>query len=265
MRTSGAATGRDESAGAMVNARTVLRRGALVERPAPYNAPAIHAHLLALRQHGFEAAPTPISLTADGREQLTFIPGDVAVPPYPAWALTTDSLVSVGKLLRRMHEAAAAIAIDTRAEWSRDLADPYAEPAGGVVLCHNDVSMGNVVFQDGQAIALIDFDMMAPGRPLWDVAVAARYWAILANPASAPARLRVLADSYGLSARQRAELPVVVEQVTETCRTVVAARVADGDPQFVKTLAERGGWERWDRMQAWLAANRSAFTAALLD
>ncbi|MFD0024440.1 phosphotransferase [Streptomyces sp. NPDC058382] len=257
-------------AGGMVNTGAVFRRGDLVERPAPPNASALHAHLLALKEHGFDAAPVPVGLGADGREQLTFVPGEVALPPFPPWAMTTTALESVGVLLRRLHEAGAAVAVDPDARWPQDLADPE----GGTTLCHNDVCPENVVFRDGRAAALIDFDLTAPGRPLWDVAMAARYWVPMLDPVSAsalhpagldaPARLRVLADGYGLSARDRAELPVAIEQATETCRAFVARRVADGDPVYCQVLAERGGWRRWDRMQAWLADHRETFTVALL-
>lgn len=255
--------------GGMMNAGAVFRRSALVERPAPRTARALHAHLHALKEHGFDAAPTPVRLTSDGREQLTFLPGDVALPPFPRWAMTEPALRSVGELLRRLHETGAAVGVDTGVEWPRDLADPE----GGSVLCHNDVCPDNVVFRDGRAAALIDFDLSAPGRPLWDVAMAARYWVPMLDPASAaalypagldaPSRLRVLADGYGLSPRERAELPGVVEQATEICRACVARRVADGDPGYVRTLAEQGGWARWDRVQGWLADHRAAFTAAL--
>ncbi|MER6983354.1 phosphotransferase [Streptomyces carpinensis] len=257
--------------GGMVNAGAVFRRGALVERPAPRNARALHAHLLALKEQGFDAAPAPVAVTEDGREQLTFVPGDVPLPPFPDWAMTTAALESVGSLLRRLHEAAAAVEVDIRAEWPRDLADPE----GGTMLCHNDVCPDNVVFRDGRAAALIDFDLAAPGRPLWDVAMTARYWVPMVDPASAaafypaeldaPERLRILADSYGLSPRERGELPGVVEQATEVCRAFVARRVADGDPVYLQALAERGGWERWDRMRTWLADHRETFTAALLN
>lgn len=258
-------------AGGLVNAGAVFRRGALVERPAPQNARAIHAHLVALRQQGFDAAPAPIHLTADGREQLTFISGDVALPPFPRWALTEAALKSVGTLLRRLHEAGAAVPVDTSAGWSLDLADPE----GGTMLCHNDVCPENVVFRDGRAAGLIDFDLAAPGRPIWDLAMTARYWVPMLDPVSAivsyPAgldaapRLRILADSYGLSPQERAELPSVIEQATKTCRAFVTDRVADGDPLYLQTLTERGGWERWDRTQAWLEAHRETFTTALLN
>ncbi|GAA0336253.1 phosphotransferase [Streptomyces turgidiscabies] len=255
--------------GGMANAGAVFRRGESVERPAPRNARALHAYLLALKEHGFDAAPTPVGLTADGREQLTFIPGEVALPPFPDRAMTSSALESVGRLLRRLHETSAAVGIDTRAEWPPDLADPE----GGTMLCHNDVCPENVVFRDGRAAALIDFDWAAPGRALWDIAMTARYWVPMLDPESAAAlhppgldaaaRLRVLADSYGLSAGDRAELPGVIEQATEVCRAFVARRVADGDPVCLQALAERGGWERWDRIQTWLVDHRRTLTAAL--
>lgn len=84
--------------------------------------------------------------------------------------------------------------------------------------------------------------------------------AIYPQGLDAPARLRILADSYGLSLQERAELPGVIEQATQTCREFVAG----GDANYARALTDRGGWERWDRMQAWQFAHRETFTNALL-
>ena len=183
--------------------------------------------------------------------------------------MTGSALRSVGVLLRRLHDTSATIAVDQGAEWPRSLADPE----GGTMLCHNDVCPENVVFRDGHAVALIDFDLAAPGRAVWDLAMAARYWVPMLDPASAamlhpadldtPARLRILADGYGLSPEERAELPGVIEQATASCRAFVADRVAEGDPVYAQALSERGGWDRWDRIQEWLVVHRGIFTAAL--
>lgn len=258
-------------AGGMANAGAVVRRGALVERPAPAHARVLHDRLRALRAHGFDGAPEPLGLTADGREQLEFVAGDVALPPFPDWALSDAALSSVGVLLRRLHTVSARIPLDTTAPWPRELADPD----GGTVLCHNDVCPENVVFRGGRAVALIDFDQAAPGRPVWDLAMTARFWVPMLDPETArtdygagtdvPARLRLLADAYGLGPSERACLPRLIEQATDAGRAFVARRVAGGDPTYLRALAERGGWERWDRLQTWLAQRRETFTAALLD
>jgi hypothetical protein len=260
-----------ELSGGITNAGAVFRRGEAVDRPAQAHAAAIHRFLLALPAHGFTGAPTPLGL-ADGREQLGFVPGDVAVQPYPAWSMTETALASVGALLRRFHRASAAIPLEPGVSWAADLADPR----GGTMLCHSDACVENVVFRDGEAVALIDFDMAAPGRPLWDVAMAARYWVPMLDPETAALfpsyvgldpvrRLRVLADGYGLSADDRAELPGVIEEVTVVERAEIAARLEAGDASFAKAFRRDGGWAAWDRLQAWLADHRATLLAALVE
>ncbi|MFD8599686.1 phosphotransferase [Kitasatospora sp. NPDC059646] len=252
----------EQLTGGLANAGAVVRRGAVVERPAPVQAAALHGFLTALRAGGFAGAPVPVGEPVGGRQRLEFLPGDVAVLPYPRWALGEEALVSVGRLLRRWHEAAARTPFDGRADWSQELADPE----GGALLCHNDVCVENVVFRGGAAAALIDFDLAAPGRPVWDVAMAARYWVPVLDPETAAEtgrarldvrrRLRLFADAYGLPAADRAALPAVLEQATAVCRAFVGRRVAAGEPAFVGYFDSYGGWSRWDRLQRWLAAER---------
>ncbi|MFI6873202.1 phosphotransferase [Streptomyces sp. NPDC050400] len=256
-------------AGGLANAGAVVRRGDAVDRPAPAQAAALHAHFRALRERGFDGAPTPLGLSADGRrEQLSYVPGDVPLPPFPAWSMTDETLRSVGRLLRRMHDAAHDV--PQGADWSRE----FADPEGGPVLCHNDVCPENVVFRAGRAAALIDFDMAAPGRPVWDVAITARYWAPMLDPESAAARrfppdldpahrLKVLADAYDLSPADRAALPALIEQATQGARAFVARRLAEHAPAFTEAHETRGGWPSWDRLQTWLAERRGEFEAAL--
>ena len=117
---------------------------------------------------GSTARPVTLARTKLGREVLTWIDGDVPLPPYPAWAMTDRALTDLGRLIRRFHEATATFQ-STTDDWSTQ----WADPAGGSVVCHNDLFPENVVFRDGRVVALIDFAMAAPGRPLWDVAIAA--------------------------------------------------------------------------------------------
>ncbi|MFJ8858741.1 phosphotransferase enzyme family protein [Streptomyces sp. NPDC102451] len=258
--------------GGMTNVGAVVRRGDTVERPALPHAPVLHAHLRALAAAGFDGAPTPLGTSEDGlRERLSYLPGDVPLPPFPSWALTDEALHSVAVLLRRLHRASASLPVDRTVRWPAELADPEADPEAGsepdtaLILCHNDICPENVVFREGRAAAFIDFDLTAPGRPLWDVATTARYWVRLSgeDPGAAH-RLRVLADGYGLTAEERAGLVPAIEQAAAAARAFTERRVRDGSPVHVRALADRGGWERWDRHQAWLAANRAVLTERLL-
>jgi hypothetical protein len=256
--------------GGITNAGAVVRRGEIVDRPAQPHAPAIHRFLKALPEHGFTGAPKPIGLS-DAREQLTYVTGDVALMPYPAWSMTDTALTSVGALLRRFHQASSAIPLEPGIPWATDLADPR----GGTMLCHSDACVENVVFRDGEAYGLIDFDMAAPGRPLWDVAMAARYWVPMLDPETAARfppytgldpvrRLRILADGYGMSAADRTELLSVVEEVTVVERADIAARIEAGDAASAKAFHDQGGWVTWDRLQGWLTDHRATFLTALI-
>ena len=124
------------------------------------------AHSVALGSTGDRCR---VGIDTDGRERLAFIPGDVATPPYPAWAQTDIALGSIARLIRRLHDASVGLDLGATT-WSDEMADPL----GGEVMCHNDVCLENVVFRNGEAIALLDFDFAAPGRREFDLAAFAR-------------------------------------------------------------------------------------------
>ena len=72
--------------------------------------------------------------------------------------------------------------------------------------CHNDLNLDNVIFRDGRAAALIDFDWANPGSPVWDVAGAVRLWAPLrpdryiddARRGAGLDRMRTFVAAYGV-------------------------------------------------------------------
>src|SRR4029078_4663257 len=132
-------------------------------------------------------------------------------PPYPDWSQTDSALASIAGLLRGLHDAARGV--DAQGlTW----ADRLGDPAGGSVVCHNDLEPSNVVFRDGIAVALLDFEFAAPGRPVYDLAQLARLCVPIDDEvdqarlgwrsADRPARLRLVADAYGLDRGGRAEL-----------------------------------------------------------
>lgn len=94
------------------NAGAVIRAGADVLRPSNQHSASILQFLSELQGSGFRGAPVPVGLDTDGRERLRFIPGDVAIPLYPDWVQTDESLTSLdgsiargGEFVRRRAEA----------------------------------------------------------------------------------------------------------------------------------------------------------------
>jgi hypothetical protein len=167
--------------GGVANAGAVVRDGPHVLRPSNLHSSAIHRFLSWLHEHGFNGASVPVGIDADNRERLLFIEGDVPVPPYAPWAQHDDALASVAPLIRQLHDASRAFD-PSSSTWSAEMADPV----GGQVMCHNDVCMENVVFRNGSAVGLLDFDFAAPGRPVYDLGQFARMCVPIDDDVNAP-------------------------------------------------------------------------------
>ncbi len=254
--------------GGVANAGAVVRVDDQVARPSNPNTPAVHTFLGALREAGFDGVQRPIGIDELGRERLEFVEGTVAVPPYPPWVQTDAALASIARLLRRFHDAAASVGVPP-AEWNLEMADPD----GGSIVCHNDVCLENVVFRDGEAVALIDFDFAAPGRRAYDIAQFARMCVPIDDDTNAgrlgwvaadlPARLRLVADTYGLDRVERLEMVEDVDESMERAGAFVRRRVEAGDPNFVAMWEEMGGQARYDRRLRWYERNRARFADAM--
>jgi hypothetical protein len=256
--------------GGAANAGAVTLVGDVVSRPANPHTASIHALLQHLRGTGFRAVPEPLGMAPDGRERLRFISGDVPLPPFPAWSLTDRALASTAALLRAFHDAQSGFVAPSGASWSLEMADPL----GGPVICHNDVCPENVVFRDGAAVALLDFDFAAPGRPLHDVVQLAKMWVPLDTDADAARfgrggldpfhRLRLVADSYGLAPGRTNFLDLLAQNIADARRGgFVRRRVERGEPAFRDMVEAMGGLERYERRHQWFEQNRQRFADAL--
>jgi hypothetical protein len=255
--------------GGIANAGQVVRVGPHVLRPSSPHSRSIHAFLRAVRHAGFEGASLPVGIDDDGRERLVFIDGEVPVPPYPDWSQSDTALASIARLLRGLHDAARGF--DSQGlTWD----DALADPAGGTLVCHNDVCPENVVFRDGIAVALLDFEFAAPGRPVYDVAHLARLCLPIDDdfdqarlgwrPADRPARLRLVADAYGLDRDGRAGLLTAMDDAIARVEAAVRRSVDAGDPNSVAMWNRTGGSERYDRRRRWWTNHHDQFAAALL-
>ncbi|MBM7791142.1 phosphotransferase [Tenggerimyces flavus] len=252
--------------GGMNPNRGVIRVGDTVRRPGMRSP--VRALLRHLEAVGFDGAPRYLGEDEDGRDVVSWVDGDVPVPPYPAWALTDEALEALGHLVRDYHEAVATFDATGLEGWSTEWCDPH----GGPIVCHNDLFPENVVFRDGVPVALIDFDEAGPGRPLWDLAIAAEEWAPLHAPGArlatpdaldAAHRLGVLTAAYGLAPDRADELLDLVTEMKEQTTTNIKAQAAAGDPVWSQHLAETDFDARVEADAKWLTDLRTTFAAAI--
>ncbi len=261
-----------------------VRVGETVRRPAGSGNPGVTALLRHLEAVGFEGAPRHLGWDSAGREVLTWIPGDVPLPPYPGWAMTERALADLGVLIRRFHDATSSFVAPADAMWATDWADPTRSYGGGtqgepgrpsaqrpVVVCHNDLYPENVVFREGRVVAFIDFAMAAPGRPLWDLAIAAELWCPLGDPTwrdepammlDAVDRFRILCRAYALEPERADELLDVIGEERAHARANIRAEIAAENDSWVRNWATAGGDARAAADDAWLVAHRGALVRA---
>jgi hypothetical protein len=229
------------------NVGGAVRVGGTVRRTAGPWTPAVHALLAHLASQDFAGSPRPLGLDGQGREVLTFLPGETVGSrlPWPGWAHDAGTLVQVARWLRGYHDAVAGFVPPAGARWQ--LAGDWAP---GLVIGHNDAAPYNAVWRDGRLAGFIDWDMAGPVSPGWDLAYAAFSWVPLharrvvaregfTDFAARPARLRLFLDSYGWAGPAAAFLDVVRDRIrahVAGLRSLAAA----GDPLFAQ-IVSRGG------------------------
>lgn len=218
----------------MGNGGQVMRVGDVAVRPSGLFEQATTALLRSLTRVGFPA-PVPLGDGDAGHQHFEWIEGDVGVPPFPAWVMTDQALASAGRLLRRYHDTVIELELPEDLQWSDEMADPE----GGTIICHNDICPENVVYRDGEAFALLDFDFAAPGRPLWDLAQMARMWSPLRPP----------------------ELVVGGMENLDPLRRL--GMLAAREPSFVDAWEPLGGEDALDGVLRWFDVNRDAMLTAL--
>jgi aminoglycoside phosphotransferase (APT) family kinase protein len=162
--------------------------------------------------------------------------------PQPAYMWSAAALVTAARLIRRYHDAVEGFLPPDRATWQVQV----GAPAGGPIICHNDLAPWNTVFVDKQPTGLIDWDFAAPGTRLWDVAYALWRWVPVYPPwkcgvVGSPVpdygrRARLFLDAYGLE--DRSEVVATMRQrmlvLSKTIRTWGKA----GTPGFAALLAK---------------------------
>jgi hypothetical protein len=252
----------------------IVRIGDTVRRPLRPFSLTVQAYLAHLRDAGFTGAPLPLGVDEQGREVLSFVPGDVHGWPLAPEAAGKDVLVALARLVRALHEASAGWVPPPGAVWGGSPANTGRITERTELVSHRDYALGNVVFRGGLPAALIDFDLAKPTTRVYDIANALWYWAPLkwGDPrdrppaladADIPHRVAVFADAYGMTVQQRAELmPLAVDMVRRYHEDSRAS--AELDPVWRKRW-EDGAKVLLPRAEAWVREMAPAITARLVQ
>ena len=237
----------------------VVRVGATVRRPPGPWTPTVHALLHHLRTRDFPLAPEPLGYDDRGREILTYLPGATVggSMPWPDWVWDEALLADVGRVVARLHVAAADFRPAGIIPW-------FDGPQGlglGELVCHQDLAPYNVVVADGAVAGIVDWDLAGPTTARSDLAFVAWQWVPLHDPwvtewfgwrkpPNRGRRLRVLLDAYGLAERDGFVDEIVARIAINRERIVRGARA--GVEAFVR-LKAAGHVVGMDRALAFLA------------
>ncbi|HWV34800.1 MAG TPA: phosphotransferase [Thermomicrobiales bacterium] len=203
------------------NMNEVTREGDSVFRTAGPWTPTVHRLLRHLHEQGLAWVPEPRGMSPDGCEIVGFIEGIVPSYPMPSWVWAESVLVDTARKLRALHDATVGY-VDPNASWQLTTHQPEE------VICHNDFAPYNMVFEDGECIGAIDFDMVSPGPRLWDLAYLAYRVVPLTDPANPDvpgfdeetvrARLARLIDAYGVPCSAIEVLEMTIARLEDLAR-----------------------------------------------
>ncbi|MFJ8511050.1 phosphotransferase [Streptomyces avermitilis] len=230
--------------GGFVNA--VVRVGDTVRRPA--SAKFVGDLLRLLEASGWGGAPRYFGVDDEGREVLSYLDGHVAWEPrQPAAVSSDESLVTVARLVREFHDLTAGTPLAGDQE----------------VVCHNDLSPKNTVYQlcggELRPVAFIDWDLAAPGARIHDIAHVCWQYLDLGPSATdvekAARQMRLIVDSYELPDRQRLVSTILWWQ--DRCWRGIETQADAGDLAMTR-LRDAGAVRQVQSAYQWVSDHRDA-------
>jgi hypothetical protein len=237
-----------------IEARPVSIDGARVTRPASPASRTVHSFLRYLCAKGIDGVPEPLDLQ-EGRETLRLVKG---ASGGEAWYQQhgDQGLASAARFLRRIHDAGRGWTPPDDAVWGSP-----AVPGSEIVYCHGDVGPWNFVWQDREAIGLIDWDYLHPAPRLDDIAYALQWfvpmrsdefalgWHHFPEVPDRRQRIRVFLEAYGA-------LPAfdVIEAVTSRMQSTsdLVRHLAGQGQEPQRTWVAEGALARYAAEIAWV-------------
>jgi hypothetical protein len=231
-----------------------------VRRSAGPWTPAVHSLLRFLEVSGFDGAPRALGIDAEGREVLSYLPGDTVGDsrPWPPWVHSEEALVDVGRWLRRYHDVVVDFDPPVGQQWRM----VRSAPGPGDIIGHNDAAPYNAVWRSDskgawrlgedsppRLVGFIDWDFAAPCPPVLDFAFLAFSWVPLHARAivmsegfiefdDRPRRLRTLLDAYRYEGTVADLLEAVQVRISDHICGI--RELADGGDALFQRLIDDG-------------------------
>ncbi|MGM0834693.1 MAG: aminoglycoside phosphotransferase family protein [Bacillota bacterium] len=229
------------------NVSNVYRFGDTVLRELKQDSPKIHKLLMHLEDKGYNYAPRFLGIDEKGREKLSYIEGEAGNYPLRGYMWSNEALKDIAKMLRLYHEAVSDFPLSD--EWK-----PIDNtPTPFEVLCHNDFSIYNIIFNNNKPVGIIDFDVAGPGPRLWDIAYSlytcvplsriylsetgeAVHYNSLMHPGRIKKRVKLFFESYG-EEMDEDYMEMVLLRLEGLCKTI-KRKAEEGDIAFQKMIDE---------------------------
>jgi hypothetical protein len=217
--------------------------GTVVHKPASPWTPTVHALLRYLQACGFDAAPRALGFDEQGREMLTYLPGETIGDrfPWPGWVFADPTLVQVGQWLRRVHDLTVEFTPPADARWFTG-----ATPQPGWIIGHQDAAPHNAVMDGDRLVGFVDWDIASPSPREFDIALSALLWVPLTAPGAGQPfddpdqadrfrRVHLFLDAYGYDNDRRIFATTLPQRARR--QAGVIHRMADaGDPASIALL-----------------------------
>jgi hypothetical protein len=236
------------------NVGGAVRVGGTVRRSTGPWTPAVHA-LLDYLAPRVPHIPRVLGFDGQGREVLSYLPGQVVDIGAGTSKLSTGQVVSVARWTRAFHEAVAGFGHP--GPWR------FFPVDGPSLIGHNDIAPYNVCFDGDKLVGVFDWDLAGPSTPLLELAFIAwncvPLWEDIGAEAAA-VRLAVIAASYG--GADPAQILHAVPHRIQVMLDGIPAAAAAGDAGMSRLMAA-GEPARSARSLADLAARISVIARHL--
>lgn len=239
--------------------------GGVVHKPASPWTPTVHALLRYLEQAGVDGVPRVLGFDEQGRQMLTYLPGEMIGDrdPWPGWVYADSTLVQVGQWVRRVHDATADF---TPPEGERWFIDRRMRP--GWIVGHQDAAPYNAVMDGDRLAGFFDWDIASPSPREDDLGYSALLWVPLTapeageqssldDPRERSRRLHLLLDTYRYDGDRRAFGAAIVQRARRQAGAIRSMADA-GDRAAIALLPIAG---RLDEAASYVEALPDGFWA----